>query len=320
MFDLRQQSDSRPLYMGMHTSIPTQIRTPVIATLVYDRDTLAIVAATESAAGSLGYSRDELLELSIADIHPVEDVPTALSILIAASGPVRLGAEPDPPWRLARKDGSITQAEIESDEIEPAGRACRFLLWHERRGATVPPAPELETFALRSLLLQACTGAVSQAREKRIGLDIDLAPDLPDLVLGQPERLQIAVEQLADAAIAATARGGVVVSVRVRAETSNGALVRVEVSDTGLGVDPAIVAGTTTAGERTETHSHASIALSRASGLFASIGATIKSLREPGLGSFVWVDVPLKKPRFPRAAGSFRQQQRDTFGELRAAA
>lgn len=320
MFDLCQQPGFRPLYMGMHTPIATHIQTPVIATLVYDRDTLAIVSATAAATASLGYSREELLELSIADIHPVDDVPTALSILMSASGPIRLGGEPDPPWRLARKDGSTVQVEIESDEIEPAGRACRFLLWQERAHAVLSPVPELETFALRSLLFQACSGAVAHAREKQIGLDIDLAPDLPEWVLGQPARLQIALEQLADAAIAATAHGGVVVSVRSRAATSNGALVRIEVSDTGLGVDPAIVAGAAVADERTEAHSHASIALSRASGLFASIGGTIKSLREPGLGSFVWVDVPLKKPRLARAAASFEAQQPDAAGQLRAAA
>ncbi len=155
------------------------MRTEPIATLVYDRDTLAIVSASERAAASLGYSREELLGLSLADVHPPAEVASALDVLSAASGPLRLGAQPDPPWRLARKDGSTAEAEIESDEIESGGRACRFLIWRERRDADARDPGKLEAFELRSVLVDACASAVSSARAKGIGLDVDLAPGLP---------------------------------------------------------------------------------------------------------------------------------------------
>jgi len=300
----------------MNETITHHIRTEPIATLVYDRDTLAIVSASERAAASLGYSRDELLALSLADLHPVDDAPSALSVLRSASGPIRLGAQPGPPWRLARRDGSIAEVEIESDQIEPAGRACRFLIWQERRDTDAHDPGELEAFELRSVLVDSCASAVSQARAKRIGLDVDLAPDLPEWVLGQPERLHTALEQLVHAAIAATAEGGVAICVRLRGSTRNGALVRIEVSDTGLGVEPAIVANAANADVRTDAHAHASSALGRASELFASLGATVESQREPELGSFVWVDVPLRISRFTRAAS----RDQEALAELRAAA
>lgn len=300
----------------MNATITPHIRTDPIATLVYDRDTLGIVSASERAAMSLGYSRDELLALSLVDLHPVDDAPGALDVLRSASGPIRLGAQPGPPWRLARRDGSIAEVEIESDEIEPAGRACRFLIWQERRDADARDPGELEAFELRSVLIDACASAVSHARAKRVALDVDLAPDVPEWVLGHPGRLHTALEQLVHAAIAATTAGGVAVCVRLRGSTRSGALVRIEVSDTGLGVEPAIVANAASPDVRTDAHAHASIALGRASALFASLGATIESLREPGLGSFVWVDVPLRNSRFSRAASSAQEG----LGELRAAA
>lgn len=136
----------------------------------------------------------------------------------------------------------------------------------------------------------------ARRRLKRIGLDVDLAPDLPEWVLGQPARLHIALEQLVHSAIAATAEGGVAVCVRLRGSGRSGALVRIEVSDTGLGVEPAVVANAANADDvRTDAHAHASSALGRASALLASLGATIESLREPELGSFVLVDVPLRR-------------------------
>lgn len=102
----------------------------------------------------------------------------------------------------------------------------------------------------------------------------------------------------------------------MRGSTRSGALVRIEVSDTGLGVEPAIVANAASPDVRTDAHAHASIALGRASALFASLGATIDSLREPGLGSFVWVDVPLRNSRFARAASGAQE----ALAELRVAA
>ncbi len=111
-------------------------------------------------------------------------------------------------------------------------------------------------------------------------------------------------------------QGGVAVCVRLRGSTRNGALVRIEVSDTGLGVEPAVVANAANADVRTDAHAHASIALGRASALFASLGATVESLREPELGSFVWVDVPLRISRSRRTAAN----DQEAFAELRAAA
>ena len=145
----------RSPWRGINATITPHIRREPIATLVYERDSLAIVSASECAAASLGYSREELLALSLADIHPAGDLPSALDLLSSASGPVRLGAQPGPPWRLARKDGSIAEAEIESDEIEPAGRACRFLIWQERRDADDRDPGEPEAFELRSVLVDA---------------------------------------------------------------------------------------------------------------------------------------------------------------------
>jgi hypothetical protein len=80
-----------------------------------------------------------------------------------------------------------------------------------------------------------------------------------------------------------------------------------------LGIHASVAASSwSAAGSWQVGHHHRS----RASALFASLGATVESLREPELGSFVWVDVPLRISRFRRTAAN----DQEAFAELRAAA
>lgn len=80
---------------------------------VYDEETLSFLAVNDAAVRTYGYSRDEFLALTIADIRPVEDVP-ALLIKTAAGieGPVLTS-----PWRHKKKDGSVIYAEVTSHPL-----------------------------------------------------------------------------------------------------------------------------------------------------------------------------------------------------------
>ena len=95
---------------------------PMIA---YDRDTLAIVAVSNAAVEAYGYSRDEFLALTIADLTPPEDVP-ALERHLAASapGPPR----PRRPVRHRYKDGTVIDVEVTSDDVVLGGVECRLAL------------------------------------------------------------------------------------------------------------------------------------------------------------------------------------------------
>jgi PAS domain S-box-containing protein len=81
---------------------------------VYDRDTLRFLAVNQSAVREYGYSEEELLSLTLADIRPPEDVQ-ALRDAVAASGD---GLHRASGWRHRRKDGTLLDVEIVSHAIE----------------------------------------------------------------------------------------------------------------------------------------------------------------------------------------------------------
>ena len=90
--------------------------------LVYDQETLAFVAANDSALRTYGYSREEFLSLSLRDIggpgtlHPVYRVQDAEDSLTREH---------------RRKDGSLLLVEITSNEMIFAGRPSRVVLAHD---------------------------------------------------------------------------------------------------------------------------------------------------------------------------------------------
>src|SRR3546814_15154583 len=65
-----------------------------LAMWVYDVDTLEFVDVNDAAVETYGYSREEMLRMTLADIRPEEDVPqlpdsAANRHLLASSGPWR---------------------------------------------------------------------------------------------------------------------------------------------------------------------------------------------------------------------------------------
>src|SRR6185436_15486255 len=74
-----------------------------MAMWVFDIETLQFLAVNDAAVAKYGFSRDEFLGMTIADIRPPEDVPELSTYL---KGP----ASELPPhglWRHRRKDGTL---------------------------------------------------------------------------------------------------------------------------------------------------------------------------------------------------------------------
>ncbi len=90
---------------------------------VYDVETLRFLEVNAAAVDDYGYSRDEFLAMTIADIRPAEDVPMLLENVRAQ----RPGRSRSGPWRHRRRDGSIIEVEIASDDIDYAGRPARLV-------------------------------------------------------------------------------------------------------------------------------------------------------------------------------------------------
>ncbi len=95
--------------------------------LAYARDTLQIVAVSDSMIARYGYTREEFLTMTIRDLGPTDDLDE-LDHYIATAGGGYLRGLVSRPWRHRYKDGTVIDVEITSDDLELDGRACRIVL------------------------------------------------------------------------------------------------------------------------------------------------------------------------------------------------
>jgi PAS domain S-box-containing protein len=94
----------------------------------YDCDTLEIVAASDAAMLTSGYSREEFLSMTLLEIAPEEDHAGMLEYARAYAGQGRTGLQVARPRRHRNKDGSIVDVEVTSDDVVLRGRRCRVCL------------------------------------------------------------------------------------------------------------------------------------------------------------------------------------------------
>ncbi|AFZ16190.1 PAS domain S-box protein [Allocoleopsis franciscana] len=101
---------------------------------VNDLETLAIVAVNEAAINHYGYSREEFLAMTIADIRPAADIPALLENMAN----VTPGLNKKGVWRHRKKDGSLIEVEITTYSLTFVGRQAQLVLANdvtERRRA-----------------------------------------------------------------------------------------------------------------------------------------------------------------------------------------
>jgi PAS domain S-box-containing protein len=90
---------------------------------IYDVANFEILDVNPATVDSLGYSREELLAMTIAQIRPAEDVD-ALRTLVASLG---TGVNYSGVWRHRRKSGALVDFHIISHGFEFEGRAARLV-------------------------------------------------------------------------------------------------------------------------------------------------------------------------------------------------
>ncbi len=114
--EILQNSESR--YRALFDSNPNPV-------LVFDLETLRILAANKMASNHYGYSQEEFLEMSIKDIRP----PEAITDMITA---VAVTAKSDDKFthitKHKKKDGTIFDVEIAAHPFTFEGRSARLVL------------------------------------------------------------------------------------------------------------------------------------------------------------------------------------------------
>jgi PAS domain S-box-containing protein len=93
-------------------------------------------------------------------------------------------------------------------------------------------------FRLRDFLSQALSTLVVQAQSRGLQLWLEVSPDVPDLIVGDPGLLRQVLFNLIGNAIKFTEKGGVSITVQLDSEDSEEATFHFLVSDTGIGIPP----------------------------------------------------------------------------------
>jgi CheY-like chemotaxis protein len=102
----------------------------------------------------------------------------------------------------------------------------------ESRRLELEPLP----FAFRELINDTIRPLAVRAHQKNLELICDIAPEVPQVLVGDPGRLRQILANLVGNAIKFTEAGHVVIAARVAEESAAGAVVHLEVSDTGIGI------------------------------------------------------------------------------------
>ena len=91
--------------------------------IIYDPETLAFLEVNEAAIKLYGYTRVEFLQMTIKDLHHVEDIPAMLKDIEL----LKSTENPTGQWRNKLKNGETIFVEIKSLSINHKGRKARHV-------------------------------------------------------------------------------------------------------------------------------------------------------------------------------------------------
>ncbi len=91
---------------------------------VYDLETLSFLLVNDAALARYGYSRDEFLRMTIAEIRPEEELPALHENLSSAHEVLQWSG----PWKHRKKDGMVISVEVLSHALLFNGRPARLVM------------------------------------------------------------------------------------------------------------------------------------------------------------------------------------------------
>lgn len=157
---------------------------------------------------------------------------------------------------------------------------------------------ELETvvFEPAHLLNRIVHSYAYQIREKALEIVMDISPDLPQYIVGDPVRIAQILNNLISNAVKFTKNGTVKISISPVTRTDRTVLIHFEVSDTGIGIpesklDTVFEAFTQASSDTTRKYGGTGLGLTIVKKLIQLFGSDIHVKSEPNQGTTFWFDL-----------------------------
>ncbi len=157
-----------------------------------------------------------------------------------------------------------------------------------------------DPFCLYTVCHEAVHLLLPRAREQNIGIDLDYDEGTPRSLRGDAMRIRQILLNLLGNAVKFTHQGGVRLRVsRLSGPPPGRELIRLEVTDTGIGIDPALLPTlfekfTQADSSNTRRYGGSGLGLSICRQLAGRMDSSIHAESTPGVGSRFWLDVPLE--------------------------
>ncbi len=160
---------------------------------------------------------------------------------------------------------------------------------------------EMRTFDLEGLVEGAAGVLASQVRQKGLRLHVYVDPSIPGVVRGDADRLRQILLNLVSNAVKFTAEGKIFVRALPVETSSRHALVRFEVEDTGIGIEPDAVAKlfepfVQADGSSSRRFGGTGLGLSISKRLVELMNGEIGVTTEAGRGSVFWFTAEFGRP------------------------
>jgi len=152
---------------------------------------------------------------------------------------------------------------------------------------------------LRRTIEEAAGLLVPAATAKGLSLTCTIAPDVPAQLMGDPVRVRQTLVNLVGNAVKFTDAGAITVEVRVLRRASSHVVVRVSVTDTGIGIPPERQAGLFESfaqgdDSTTRVYGGTGLGLAISRQLVTLMGGHMGVESQPGRGSTFWFELTMK--------------------------